>query len=99
MLPVGGWEGAGGWPGDGVQAPLLSGSPSHIPAKCHPSHRAQLACAHIPPSNSLSDSVAPPEPRWKIAHKLKEISFQQTSLRQIRALSSPSRMSVVHFTS
>lgn len=99
---VGGWEGGGGWLGDGVQDPMLSGSPSHVLVKCHPSHHAWLACAHGPPSNSpatVPPASAPPEPCWKIAHKLKEISFQQTSLWRIGALSSPSRMSAVHFTS
>lgn len=58
MLRVGGPEGVGGWLGDGVQAPLLSGSPSQVLTKCHPSYRAWLACAHSLPSKSLHDCVA-----------------------------------------
>lgn len=41
---------------------------------------------HVLPARSL-----PPEPRWKVARKLKEISFQQTALWQIEVLSCPCR--------
>lgn len=48
---------------------------------------------HALPARSL-----PPEPRWKVARKLKEISFQQTALWQIELyLAHAEGASPVHF--
>lgn len=79
--------------------PVLTRPPGPGPVECHPS----LAGLCPPPAGQFAAMVlpasAPPEPRWKPAHELKEISFQHTPRWRIRALSSPSRTSVAHFTS
>lgn len=94
------WGGglAWGWglapPSPDLQATAQwNATPAAAPGWPAPTARRPILSASAPPTS------APPEPHWKTAHKLKEISFQQTSLWRIRALSSPSRMSVVHFTS
>lgn len=79
-----GLERLGGWPGDRVR-PLLTRSPSLVQMDHHPTAApgwpAPTARPPILPARVLPAS-APPELRWKTAHKLKEISFQQTPLRR-----------------